>query len=260
MLLRIKYDDTTTEALPYPSEDIEKVDNSYSEQLCSNQLNVGDAIDCYFQDGAYKKAWSRGYVAYVSDDGQQCDVVYSDNYYESNIPHSKIRLVKRCDSSGKWMVDKSVLLEWEDSSDDSISFRSGTVSAIQQGRQCRIIFSDGSSTVVSFPEAARAVFRFHTKDFPDKKQYVWPVAANTLSMAEAVKQRRQTRNRQKAIQTMPRQSQQIHQRGLGLKREGLLQMHLRLRDPIRDGHFGVVSVGVMPLLQRITLIIGATET
>jgi hypothetical protein len=52
---------------------------------------------------------------------------------------------------------------------------------------------------VSFPEAARAVFRFHTKDFPDKKQYVWPVAANTLSMAEAVKQRRQTRNRQKAI-------------------------------------------------------------
>ena len=33
----------------------------------------------------------------------------------------------------------------------------------------------------------------------DKKQYVWPVAANTLSMAEAVKQRRQTRNRQKAI-------------------------------------------------------------
>ena len=195
----IKYDDTTTEALPYPSEDIEKVDNSYSEQLCSNQLNVGDAIDCYFQDGAYKKAWSRGYVAYVSDDGQQCDVVYSDNYYESNIPHSKIRLVKRCDSSGKWMVDKSVLLEWEDSSSDSISFRSGTVSAIQQGRQCRIIFSDGSSTVVSFPEAARAVFRFHTKDFPDKKQYVWPVAANTLSMAEAVKQRRQTRNRQKAI-------------------------------------------------------------
>lgn len=199
--MRIKYDDATIEEIP--NEGVEKVDASYSIDLHNEHLNVGDSVDSYSQDGAFNQAWARGYVANISEDGRSCGVIYYDGCYESNIPtKDKIRLIKRCDSSGEWMMGKSVLLSLTEcdniGANGNISLRSGTVSAIEtRQRCCRIIFSDGSNDSVSCDEVAKAVFRYLWRDCPPKKQYIWP--NNTLSMAESVKLRRQTRNRQKAI-------------------------------------------------------------
>jgi len=204
MALRIKYDDATE--VPYPNKYVEKLNESHSMGTCNEQLNVGDSVDCYCQDGAFKKGWFRGYVTDIGNGGVSCDVIYHDGYHESNIPaKDKIRLIKRCDTSGEWMVGKSALLVLAEGdpnrANNIVSLRSGTVeSASEQQKFCRIALSDGSDDLISSDEVAKAVFRYLLKDCPNKKRYIWPMANESLSLAESVKLRRRTRNRQKVIQ------------------------------------------------------------
>ena len=76
----IMYENHEKKTLPYPDEDIEKLESadchSYPEKF-----NVGDSVDCYHQDGlrpGHEGRWYRGRIASISDDGDRCDVLYID--------------------------------------------------------------------------------------------------------------------------------------------------------------------------------------
>lgn len=195
--MRIKCDDNKEKKIPYPNVNLEKLDSTTSTDIFSEQLNVGDSVDCYSEDGG--RGWCRGKVANIND-CNSCDVIYWGGFYESNIPmnQNKLRLINRCHSY-EWMVGKSARLSRAES--DKINendFPSGTVSAVVQ-KECKITFSDGSSDLMSCDKVARSVFRHQWKECPAKKRYVWPVACNDLSIPERAKLRRRTQNMQKAI-------------------------------------------------------------
>lgn len=201
----VKFDNAKTQTYPY--EDVEKYNIADAETFRNRSLGIGDSVDCYFQDGNFNQGWYRGTVASISGDHKRCDIFYYDGCFESNVPTDagKVRLRKKFSTSGEWLAGKSVLLENESG---SLSFRSGSVSAVVNELHCRVVFTDGSSESVPKEEAAKGVFRYLMKDCHETRRYTWPVASETMTMAESVKLRRQTRNRLKAIQnyTSPKQS------------------------------------------------------
>ena len=96
-------------------------------------------------------------------------------------------------------------------------FRSGTVTTVQtvqmnipndesnqpflghdSSRVCQVTFSDGSTDVVSCNIAAKSAFTHIWKKCAPEVRRVWPVASTT-SMAETVRLRRQTKDRERAI-------------------------------------------------------------
>ena len=59
-------------------------------------LDVGDLVQCLYQDGAARGRWFRGRVAFLSEDSKYCDVAYDDGDYECGVPvgENKICLVQ----------------------------------------------------------------------------------------------------------------------------------------------------------------------
>lgn len=73
----VLYADQEKDTLPFPDDDVEKVDDhSYPDSFF-----VGDSVDCFHQDGlrpGHEGKWYRGRIASISEDGSSCDVLYID--------------------------------------------------------------------------------------------------------------------------------------------------------------------------------------
>ena len=73
----VVYADHEKDTLPFPNDDIEKVDDhSYPDSFF-----VGDSVDAFHQNGlrdGHEGRWYRGRIASISEDGSCCDVLYID--------------------------------------------------------------------------------------------------------------------------------------------------------------------------------------
>lgn len=217
MELEIKYDNNSVEKLSYPNDEfhLEKCARSHIDGHTNQKLNIGDSVDCQFQDDEYKQGWSRGWVANIDHARNSCDIIYYDNCYEQYIPTNKVRLITPCDASGKWMIGKPAFF--------LDPTRKGSVLSSQNEHQyCQILFSDNNSTdLVGYDEVARAVFRNVWKDCPPQKQFIWPGAE--LTMAERAKLRRRTKSNHKAMQShlSPKPKKKVTKGKLTAKSKGL---------------------------------------
>jgi len=207
---KVELDDKSIVKVEFPDNEVQKVTRTDLDKD-PEELHIGDFVDCYYQNGGYKKGgWFRGRVACISEDGSKCDVAYYDESYEVNIPtkEKKIRLIERCDETGDWMLHKKALVPHGD------GFRTGTVRSVttvrglpkkyengyNTSRLCRITFDDdmadgGESW--DCESTAKFVFAHILAKCPSKFRRVWPIAS-TATVAESVRSRRRIQMKDEA--------------------------------------------------------------
>lgn len=62
----------------FPHSEVQKVTRTDLDKD-PEELHIGDFVDCFYQNGGYKKGgWWRGRVASISEDRSKCDVAYYD--------------------------------------------------------------------------------------------------------------------------------------------------------------------------------------
>ncbi|KAK1744280.1 hypothetical protein QTG54_004813 [Skeletonema marinoi] len=193
----VLYADQEKDTLPFPDNDVEKVDGHEYPDF----FFVGDSVDCFHQDGlrpGHEGRWYRGRIASISEDGNSCDVLYIDGDYEYNIPtkQEKIRLIKRVDMNGGWVMNKKTTIPVNESSNGS-QYRAGLVTSSEGGKFC-VKFSDGTSESFDYAEVATGVFSILLKDMPQKDISLWPLSSSS-SMASTARLRRQMRDKLAAI-------------------------------------------------------------
>jgi hypothetical protein len=87
----ILYADQTKDTLPFPDDDVVKVD----DHTYPDSFFVGDSVDCFHQDGlrpGHEGRWYRGRIASMSEDGSRCDVLYIDG--DVSFFHCDVTLVE----------------------------------------------------------------------------------------------------------------------------------------------------------------------
>jgi len=95
-----------------------------------------------------------------------------------------------------WLEGKFATLK---SGEDGCQFKTGKLSKQAGSSNFEITYTDGSSTgLVSYEEAAKAVFTHVRKGVSEHKQILWPVST-TSSMADAVRQRRRRKEQRRAL-------------------------------------------------------------
>lgn len=207
--IRVNFADGQSDTVPFPHDDVERLDGS--EDCFPTSFNVGDHVECFYQNGVEDGKWFHGRVYEVSADGSRCDVMYIDGdvserviesldaynsvpllkcglthttfymlQYESNIPvaKKKIRLVKRHEepSSYEGLVGQKALFRYSGDEGCNATHRHGHVTSIEGSgirKVCRISFADGSLQSLPCEEVATAVM---LKDFDSDRQHVWPDA------------------------------------------------------------------------------------
>lgn len=209
-MIRIKYNDGGVQTISFPNNCIEKIHASHVQHIQDQQLDVGDRVDVYFQNGKYpgfEEAWLRGHVANITRDGSHCDVIYYDGLYEANIPtQNNIRLIERRDPSCKWMLGKSVLFFYRESSEfkgcGDFLIRSGTISNIHAKHQCcDVTYSDSSTELMKCNKAAKAIFNYVLKICPSEKRFSWPAAYDGFSPVELNQLQQLSCNIEKSVQS-----------------------------------------------------------
>jgi hypothetical protein len=102
--LKIKWDDSTEDEHIYPNDDMELISpnkslgpSSYSTEavpstiafdLSPTVLNVGDHVQCYYQNGLSGGQWWPGRIAAVNTDEDRVDIAYLDGEVRTS-PSSK---------------------------------------------------------------------------------------------------------------------------------------------------------------------------
>ncbi|KAL7456237.1 hypothetical protein ACHAWC_007759 [Mediolabrus comicus] len=189
------------DTLSFPEQDeVEKLASEHSmdsAEYYPEEFLIGDCVDCYYQDGCspgHEGRWYRGRISSISEDGSSCDVFYLDKDYEFNIPtkEKKIRLIKRADVSGEWMLNKKATILISGSG-STYQYRTGLVTS-SQGEQFTVEFSDdGTTESFAYKEVATGVFAYLLKDIAEKNKHLWPVSSS--SMASTARLRRQIKEK-----------------------------------------------------------------
>ena len=77
--INVQYIGGETEALDYPSEDVEILANGIDEAaFYPEAFHVGDVVEALFGDGIQSGKWFLGNISNVNADGNSCDVQYFD--------------------------------------------------------------------------------------------------------------------------------------------------------------------------------------
>ena len=114
--------------------------------------------------------------------------------YESNVPanEKKLRLIKRIDLNGLWMMNKKTTVA-VDKSSNVYQYRTGQVTSCD-GVQICVTFSDGISESIDSVDVATGVFAHFLKDLPPKDISLWPHSSSS-SIANTARLRRQMRDK-----------------------------------------------------------------